>query len=55
MKIKNKLNVLLMGGIAISSATYAGKLELIYLQNVIQFIRQKEEEIDAPLQFTNYR
>lgn len=25
------------------------------LQNVIQFIRQKEEEIDAPLQFTNYR
>ena len=25
------------------------------LQNVIQFIRQKEEEIDAPLQFNNYR
>ena len=28
-----------MGGIALSSATYAGKLELIYLQNVIQYLK----------------
>ena len=39
MRIKNKLNVLLLGGIALSSATYAGKLELVYLQNVIQYLK----------------
>ncbi len=40
MKIKNKLNVLLMGGcIALTSTNYAGKLELVYLQNVIQYLK----------------
>jgi len=39
MKIKNKLNVLLVGGIVLTSVNYAGKLEPVYLQNVIQYLK----------------
>ena len=45
MKIKNKLNILLIGGIALSSASYADNLQLLFLQNIIQYIKKPEDLI----------